>query len=63
MSAPRYQVVAACVTNIPSAAVSTVLPGRKTLITLMQGQLLPADVPSETIRRLLDGGYIAEIDG
>jgi hypothetical protein len=63
MSNPLYQVTAVCVTNIPSASGAGVRPGQRTLITLMQGALLPVDVPEATVRHLLDSGMIAEVEG
>jgi hypothetical protein len=63
VSSPRYQVVAACVTNLPSPSASTVRPGQTTLVTVYQGQLLPDGVPEDKIRHLLESGMIAEVDG
>lgn len=60
--AMRYQVIAACVTNIPAY---TSVPGYQgaSLATFYRAQILPDGVPKATIRHLLDAGLIAEFEG
>jgi hypothetical protein len=52
--ATKYVVTGACVTHIPVAG-----PGGSMLETFYQGALLPAGVPDDRIKHLLDNNLIA----
>lgn len=53
----RYQVTGACITHVPV----TTSQGT-TLITLYKDAMLPADVPADRIKHLLESNLIAEVD-
>ncbi|MER7131252.1 hypothetical protein [Streptosporangium saharense] len=54
--AKQYQVVGACVTDIPTGG-----PMGPTRITLLTDAFLPPDVPAERIEHLLSVGLIKEV--
>lgn len=54
--AKRYEVTGACITHIPVSTSQGPM-----LVTLYRGAALPADVPEDRIRHLLDSKLIAEV--
>ncbi|MET8866530.1 hypothetical protein ABZW11_26630 [Nonomuraea sp. NPDC004580] len=55
--AKRYEVTGACITHIPVSTSQGPM-----LVTLYRGAALPADVPEDRIRHLLDSNLIEPIE-
>lgn len=54
----RYEVTGACITHIPVSTSQGPM-----LVTLYKGAALPADVPEDRVKHLLDSNLIAEVKG
>jgi hypothetical protein len=56
--AKRYEVTGACVTHIPVSTSQGVM-----LTTLYRGAMLPADVPADRVKHLLDSNLVKPVGG